>query len=275
MYQGFFINLDRSEERRRALTRHLEEMGAASRYRRIEAVDGRAVAHQHQTNLDPGSLGCWLSHLKTLEASIGARAHLHIIEDDMIFAQNAARMFDGLLKFADAELSGWDLIFTDICVVPMDGRACTDLSRTMKEYRRTKTVRFLDLQYIYFAATSSYFVNWQSLDKLTKLISRPGMDGLPIDAYLRNLVNQKVLKAYVTVPFLTSVSDSLHSDIRGELDRTHAVFNTFRRAFFQDADLQSLDAKMQELIKGIAVSPLELIYAKALLFTLSDQYVDF
>jgi hypothetical protein len=42
MCQGFFINLDRNEVRRKPLTKHLEEIGAASRYQRIEAVDGRA-----------------------------------------------------------------------------------------------------------------------------------------------------------------------------------------------------------------------------------------
>ena len=80
----------------------------------------------------------------------------------------------------------------------------------------------------------------------------------------------------MTVPFLTSVShDSLLSDISGERDSSRAVFDTFRRAFFQDADLKTLDADMQEFIKGIAASPVEMIYLKAMLFYLSDRYVDF
>jgi hypothetical protein len=67
MYQGFFINLDRNETRRQALTKHLEERGALARYRRIGAVDGRAVAHEYPSKLDPGALGLWLSHARMLQ----------------------------------------------------------------------------------------------------------------------------------------------------------------------------------------------------------------
>jgi GR25 family glycosyltransferase involved in LPS biosynthesis len=276
MYQGFFINLDKNEARRKALTQHLEETGAAGRYQRIAAVDGRAVAHQYETKLDPGNVGCWLSHAKILEANREAKTHLHIIEDDTIFSKSAMSLFDSLLEFADAELSGWELIFTDIYVIPADGRACKDLTRTMKLYQQTKTVGLLDLHHVGFSGTSSYFVNWKAIDKYAKLMSSPGVDGLPIDLYLRGLVNEKVLKAYVTAPFLTSVSrNSLQSDISGEMKLSRAVFDTFRRAFFQDADLQSLDAEMQEFIKGLEPSLLEKIYLKALLFTLSDRYVNF
>ncbi len=276
MYQGFFINLDRNEVRRRALAEHLEEIGAASRYQRIEAVDGRAVAPQYQTKLDPGSLGCWLSHVKTVEANRGSKTHLHIIEDDTIFGQNVAGMFDGLLESADAKLTGWDLIFTDIYLVPGDTRTCRDLSRSMKEYQQAKTRRLLDLQHASFSAMSSYFVNWRAIDKYIKLISGRETDGVPIDLFVRGLVNQKLLKAYVTVPFLTSVSpDSLQSDICGEVELSRAVFDTLRRAFFQDADIPALAAEMRQLIKGIAPSTLEMIYVDALLFTFSDRYVHF
>lgn len=80
-----------NEKRRNFLTRHLEEIGVASRYQRFDAVDGRAVAHEYPTILDPGNLGLWLSHEKLLQANSAQDQHLHIIEDD-IFAKNAGRM---------------------------------------------------------------------------------------------------------------------------------------------------------------------------------------
>ena len=276
MYQGFFINLDRNETRRRSLAKHLEEIGAASRYRRIEAVDGRAVAPHYQTELDPGSLGCWLSHVKTAEANRGAKNHLHIIEDDTIFGRNVVNMFDGLLESADAKLSGWDLIFTDLYLVPGDARTFRELSGRMRQYQQSKTRGLLDLQHASFSAMSSYFVNSQSIDRFIRLVSGRETAGVPIDLYVRGLVNQKLLKAYLTVPFLTSISsDSLQSDIRGEMELSRAVFDTFRRSFFQDADVHELAVEMRKLIEGIAPSPLEMIYLDALLFTLSDRYVHF
>ena len=276
MYQGFFINLAGNETRRKSLSKHLEEIGAASRYQRIEAVEGRTVAHQYQSKLEPGALGCWLSHLNILRANSGAKTHLHVIEDDTIFARNAASEFDDLLKFAETEYSDWDLIFTDIYIVPADVQAGRHLSKMLLKSQKTKSTLLLNLQRIAFAGTSSYFVNWRSIDKYTKLISSPDPDGVPIDLHLRKLVNQKLLKAYVTMPFQTSVSpDSLQSDISGEIGRSRAVYHTFRRAYFRDADVPSLDAEMQKLIQGVGLSPVEILHLKALLFTLSDQYVDF
>jgi GR25 family glycosyltransferase involved in LPS biosynthesis len=273
MYQGFYINLERSVARRESLTKHLEELGVASRYECIEAVDGRAIASQYQTELDPGSLGCWLSHLKILEANRGSTSHLHIIEDDTIFAKNVVRGFDKLLEYADVNLGGWDLIFTDIYINPTDGVACRDLSRLLKWSKQSNTVGLLNLENAAFAGTSSYFVNWRAIEKYTALMSVPGVDRLAIDLYLRRLVGQKTLKAYVTVPFLTAVSlSSVQSDISGERRLSRAVFDAFRRSFFQDVDFRSLDEEMQQLLKGITPSPQEMIYLKALLFVLSDRY---
>ena len=97
MYRGYFINLARSRSRRTALVRHLGDIGAAARYERVDAVDGRAVAADFPSKLDPGSLGLWLTHEALLRACRSADRHLHLIEDDTIFAKSAARTFDVVL----------------------------------------------------------------------------------------------------------------------------------------------------------------------------------
>src|SRR5262245_19699028 len=119
-FQGYYINLDRNEVRRRALETHLAERGLAHRYQRVPGVDGRAVADQHPIQLDPGNIGCWLSHRKILEANPRPDEHLHIIEDDTIFAANVLSSFDMVLEFADQTVSDWDLIFTDAYISPAD-----------------------------------------------------------------------------------------------------------------------------------------------------------
>ncbi len=146
----------------------------------------------------------------------------------------------------------------------------------MKELSRTGNYALLDLQPIAFACTSSFFLNWRSIEKYAGFINNEWKLGWPIDLFIRELVKRQLLKAYVTVPFQTSVSrDTLQSDIRGQLDRTRAVCTAYRRAFFQDADLQSLDAEIQELVNGATLSPLAAIYAKALRFNLSDEWGHF
>jgi len=276
MYQGFFVNLDRNQERRAALTKHLEAVGAGSRYQRIEAVDGRAVANQYSTTLDPGNLGLWLSQLKLLEAHRGSATHLHVIEDDTVLCDNAANKFDSILEQADAKLAGWDLLFTDILVPSNDVTLFLKLAKAMKEFEQTKDPGALDLQTIAFAGTSSFFLNRSSIEKYASLIADQWMLGVPIDIFVRALVHRGILKAYVTLPFQTSVSrDNLQSDIRGDLDNSRAVLTAYRRAFFEDADLGSLDSEMQQLIRGAELSPLASIYIKALMFNVSDQWVHF
>jgi hypothetical protein len=276
MYEGFFINLDRNEKRRQALIEHLEGIGAALRYRRLAAVDGRAVSHQYQTKLVPGQLGLWLSHIKLLEASSGASEHLHIVEDDAVFAANAMNSFDAVLEAADAELGVWDLIFTDVLVYPTDIDFFLSISQAIKDCEQTGKLQLFDLKTFAFSCTSSFFLNRHSVAKYHNLISDQWKLGINIDLYIRTLVKQGMLKAYLTVPFLTSVSrDSLCSDIRGgEVNRCLAVLDVYRRTFFQNADLRSLDAELQELVKGATHSERRILYLKALLFCLSDQWVD-
>lgn len=276
MYQGFYVNLARSEERRRALTRHLVEIGAAARYQRIEGVDGRAVAEQYQTTLDPGNLGIWLSHDKLLEASRESHVHLHFIEDDTVLVKNAVSKFDALLAEADARFSGWDLVFTDIHVPTDNVPVFCKLSEIMVNFQQTRRIALIDLKDTAFACTSSFFLNRQSVDKYTRLMSNQWKFGSVLDLYIRDLVNHGLLKAYVTVPFQTSVSPSvLQSDIRGDLDCSRAVYTIYRRAFFEDADLPSLDAELRDLTQEAMLSPLAAIYVKTLRFRLSDQWVRF
>ena len=276
MYQGFFINLDRNEKRRQALMQHLEEMGAASRYQRVAAVDGRAVLHQYPTNINPGQLGLWLSHIKLLEAASGSDAHLHIIEDDAIFSTHAVNSFDALLAEADVTFGDWDLIFTDVLVPPTDLRFFLTASLAMEKIEQVGGQALVNLQSYGFSCTSSFFLNKRSIAKYANLISDTWTLGLHIDIYIRKLVEKGMLKAYLTVPFLTSVSrDSLQSDILGgEVNRSLAVLDAYRRTFFQNADLQSLDAELEELIKGATHSPMRNSYLKAFFFCLSSQFVD-
>jgi hypothetical protein len=275
MYRGLFLNLDRNEKRRESLTRHLADLGLSARYQRFPAVDGRAVAAQYPTMLDPGNLGLWLSHERIAQAHGSGDAHLHILEDDAILARDAVPIFERALAQADAQLGGWDLIFTDV-LVPLN----TDVFRLFADkvwtYTRSRQYVLLDLAQINFACTSSLFLNRFSIGKYASLLAGGWSLGLPIDLYLRQLVHEGRLKAYVTVPFMTSVSrDSLDSDIRGSVEGSRRVCEVLRRAFFQEADWHALSAEMSELTQGAAIPPLAALYLQAEGFSMSDQWVPF
>ena len=85
------------------------------------------------------------------------------------------------------------------------------------------------------------------------------------------------LKAYLTVPFLTSVSPvTLQSDIRGDVSGSRAVATLYRQAFFINADLPAIYAQLDGLTKpALPPSPLTAIFLRMLLFRVSEHWVPF
>ncbi|MET3794136.1 glycosyltransferase family 25 protein [Aquamicrobium terrae] len=95
----YYINLDRSPERRAWFTQQAEALGLD--LVRVPAVDGRELPaaeldHWRQLSegnkvLSPGEIGCYLSHRKAWEAVLaGDEKWAFIAEDDIHFSRNAA-----------------------------------------------------------------------------------------------------------------------------------------------------------------------------------------
>jgi GR25 family glycosyltransferase involved in LPS biosynthesis len=157
MYRGYFLNLQRNEQRRNALLKNLAETGASARYERWEAVDGRAAANDHPTKLDPGNLGLWLSHEQLLQSAPSDK-HIHILEDDAVLGKNAVEVLDGMLAHLDASVPTWDLLFTDTFVQPRTDVFVLFLQK-MREFAKTRSYAVVDLANIPFACTSSMLIN--------------------------------------------------------------------------------------------------------------------
>ena len=273
MYRGVYINLARNKKRRASLVRHLEAVGAASRYERVEAVDGRAVAARFKTPLDAGSLGLWLTHEAILQTHRARGQHLHILEDDTVLVSRASQRFEQVLSDADAG-SSWDLLFTDI-FVPLSVQTLRLLTEQMERHARSGQYARVDLAPIAFASASSLFINKRSIAKYARLIRGKWTRGIPIDLFIRQLVQEGALRASVTVPFLTSIADSAQSDVRGKTDRSRQVCDVFRRGFFEEADHSALLTQMRALTKGARLSDLAALFVKAESFSLSDRWTPF
>jgi len=269
MYRGYFINLDRESSRRESLTRNLAEIGAASRYKRFSAIDGQTVASQYQTKLSPGQLGCWLSHLRVLESERNSDAHLHLVEDDVEFAQDSVALCEKALECALG--TDWDLIFTEIWVPP-DLDTFRHFSEKIGLYEREGMITVSSLRSNSFAGTSSYFVNKDSIGKVAGFLADNWKKGIPIDLWYRKLVSKGDLVAYVTVPFLTSRSPhSADSSIQPLRNLSSSVLGVYGRAFYKDADVTSLLAEMRQLTQGIQDRPLSRLYGELIHFLLSGE----
>ncbi len=99
---------------------------------------------------------------------------------------------------------------------------------------------------------------------------------MPIDIYLRQASKDELLDAYVTLPFLTTLSPTTHdSDIQGPLDLSRMVLNLYRRAAYKDSNLSDIAEEMRRLTENPALPPYANIFLSAVAFLLSDRYINF
>jgi GR25 family glycosyltransferase involved in LPS biosynthesis len=274
-FRGFFINLDRNQARSASMTQHLVEVGMAGRYQRVSAVDGRTLGAEYVTKLDRGNLGLWLTHERLLSANKSSEAHLHILEDDVLLPKNAEGCFAKLLAGVDKGAGDWDVIFTDVLLNP-DFATFQLIASWRESYLQEGELRCLSLRGISFACTPSIFINRNSIDKYYRLLAGRWTEGMPIDIYLRTMIGQGSLNAYVTLPFATSLSQNTNeSDIRGGLDLSRKVMNLYRASLFKDAYLDHLANELRRLTATAKVSDLAECYLAAVKFALSDQWVQF
>jgi len=245
-YQGYYINLDRNPERKHAIEAELRKYNVAERYRRFPAVDGQSCGVKNST-LTASETGCFLSHTKLLEQNRTQPAHLHAMEDDVLFSRYACEMLEATItgEFFD----GFDLVYTDV-FVPIDVESIAAYKKMYDESLRIDNLgrrsfgnfQVLDLAERNFASSSSFLVNRNSVSKLCDLCRQHLESGLtlPIDLLLRNLVLEGKLRAACIFPFVTSVRpDTLTvMDMHGRYRSNLSVLVSFllRYSFFVDCD---------------------------------------
>jgi glycosyl transferase family 25 len=117
MYRAYVINLARARDRWDSVVTRLAAAGIA--YERIDAVDGRALElpipefdeprHRLMTGRlpIPAEIGCYLSHLKAVDAFLATDdTHALILEDDAAFDATLASVIDAALVWSAA----WDVL---------------------------------------------------------------------------------------------------------------------------------------------------------------------
>lgn len=116
-WQAYLINLASAEDRLRNMQARLRVAGIP--YERIEAVRGRDLpspypdfdepGHRKRTGRRPipAEIGCYLSHLKAIEAFLATdHSHALILEDDAIFDPAFVTVVEAALDHARA----WDVL---------------------------------------------------------------------------------------------------------------------------------------------------------------------
>jgi GR25 family glycosyltransferase involved in LPS biosynthesis len=254
MYRGFYINLDRSSGRRAALEARLTRLGVAPRYERFPAMDGNSIG-LGASGLTNSELGCLLSHYMLLESCRDRGDHLHVVEDDVVFANCAVASVEQVIR--SGLLDDYDILFTETAV-EMDIHWCREARGLYKSLIKraengiASSVEFRIIPYL--GCTTSYLVNRRSIGLVRGVLGEELDRGAryPVDILIRDAANEGKLRAKSLFPFVTSsqpeefVSTTRPDD---EARNSRLAMELLRHSFFVDCDLNAaLDLAVQRLM---------------------------
>jgi GR25 family glycosyltransferase involved in LPS biosynthesis len=241
-YAGFYVNLDRSTERRARVEAEIARHATGQAYQRVAAVDGQTF-NLPSERLRRGEVGCFLSHLFLLQKKLDSDCHLHVVEDDVVFSRFTVPGIASLI--GSGALDHFDIVFTDTVAQPS--------SRDFAKYKalhdrcvtRDANGAIVGVQPAivdYFASTMSFVVNRRSIAKVVDVLSRSLSQGarLPIDLALRGAAIDGKLRLGTLFPFVTSFRlDELVGNTIARPDRdllSRLLLQSARHSFFVDCD---------------------------------------
>jgi hypothetical protein len=276
-YTGYYINLDRSADRRAAMDAQLARLGLTERYRRFAAAGGEALGVT-SAKLTAGELGCFTSHYQVLQQNRDSATHLHIIEDDVVLAGCAARVVDQITT--SAMIDDYDLLFTDMAL-PVDFKFYREArNRYERQIRRPGDGTGAIIQFNLFPYTTcmaSYLVNRRSIGLICDILGHELERGAtdPIDVLLRGKVAEGKLRAKCLFPFITSIPPGKFANtvVRGGRDElSDLAVDLVRHSFFVDWDpTATLDLAKQRLA-GSNAGFHGRLFALVLSFMTSDAF---
>ena len=283
-YIGFYINLDRSTGRRAAIQSRLAALGIADAYARVAAIDGHNPVGP-AGNLSPGALGCFASHVRALQQAIGAGAHVHILEDDVVLSPELVPALKGIL--AQRALDELDILYTDV-FVPVDSNSLMMYERERRRMVQVdpqtgletfRGVRLFELRGRAWASLSSYIVADRAVERVAGLLDAELRSGpsKPVDLIVRKHVNAGTLRAACTVPFLTTLDLTLDLDstIRssaGAEQRSRLASALVRHAFYVRPDWAAVEGLIRQYIPPSPVTPRGRVFARMLDFQIFGDF---
>src|SRR5260221_292101 len=157
LYDGYYINLDRSPDRRANMERQFDAFGLGSTYRRFAAFDWAPLPPRPGLRL--GERGIFQSHFSVLREGGKSGRPIHIVEDDIILSPYAAPAVNLIVR--NGVIDQYDLIFTET-LVPPDLRALRQFKSIYDKAMvagmglNLAHLQIIDLATLRFSGTTSY-----------------------------------------------------------------------------------------------------------------------
>ncbi|SAL78943.1 Glycosyltransferase family 25 (LPS biosynthesis protein) [Caballeronia peredens] len=264
---GFFINLDRSDDRRRSMEQQLADLGCDSFIKRYPGIDG-LISGTLDDPAENGVRACRRSHTELI-LSADEHSSTVILEDDVTFSAQFpevvnAQVFQRMLD----DYPDTDLFFFECYPNPYYAATLLSLAEKQMPQRARADVhgpqrhRFTSLSVvrptdIYNASAAAYLVTPKGKRTLRALFAAATDPATPIDILYQRWIKTGALNALLGVPFVAAPASLFRSTIaypetprRTELLLTHAV----RRLMF--AGDPEVDANALESLRtDVPLSP--------------------
>jgi GR25 family glycosyltransferase involved in LPS biosynthesis len=252
--QVIYINLDRQADRRAHLQKDIASFFPQTwKIERFPAIDKNSLDISKLGGRGaPGAIALSMGHREAVRRSVGIDDHLILLEDDTRLSPRTAQGIELAIK--ELERQPWDIIFTDACIPSIQNMVQLFVAKKSCDMR----LNVVDLHNMQFAGTSSLVFNKNSKEKYLELLNDSVIFTQPIDLLIKQFVWQNRLKAFLTVPYLTSLSkDADASEIQAKgTEMNNLLWNSFRRLMFIDSDPNAFD-------EGLACFPKNIIQEDA------------
>lgn len=228
-----YINLASATERRRSIeTSFAETAPSGWELIRLEAVEPPAVASV-EGQLTPGEKACFHSHCEALRSHLEDEDDVLIIEDDMLFTGRAFAVVEWIRRL-DLD---WDILYLEVTL----NDVASMVSFAKQRNRLVAADEFLlpDLSEINFASAATYLVRGAAKQRLlAALTASPRLD-VAYDIRLRQLSQEKTIRARFCFPFLTFPSRwSIQSQIQSEAWHVRdRMISAFKRLMCIERDM--------------------------------------
>lgn len=195
----YLLNLERRNDRLENMRDTLDKIGI-SNYEVFTAIDGEKTHNQHIHSVNPGVLGCYMSHIAIMEDAAAKKyERILILEDDVIPHHKINQLSHNLYNIP----KDWSIIY---------------LGASEWEHKN-EAIRLVDYTKPYHLSRSTdgtfaYALNRWTIERILPTIKNNN-PRLPIDTALH--ATQRTWPSYTMYPklFVADISDS---DIRGPRD---------------------------------------------------------
>jgi GR25 family glycosyltransferase involved in LPS biosynthesis len=233
-----YINLESAKDRDEEFLRSFQQAGFSGDWTitRLNAVNKNSDEVKNTPGIAADSLkGNYLSHVKCLELSISSGNHVFIAEDDTHFSKMTQHWLNTVIGSLAEDT--WDVILADVYI--SDATDMPKLLKTRRRYLRDGALSVVNVSVwpIAFVGAGAYIVNKRSKEKLLNAV-RPMSVDCAYDLILREVLRTQKLTGLVTLPFLTTISETGDdSQVQGD-DRMLEVmlYHAFRRLFWIGAE---------------------------------------